>query len=284
MGANDANLTKVDHQTIEDFGEQWTRFAALSENICSKEQLVDHCAPVFDVETLKGASVLDIGSGSGCVVKMLMDSGVSHVTAVEPSQAMAACKANTKAFADRIEYVQAPGDQAPLGDFDAAISLGVLHHIQRPGSVVRRVRTALKPGGTFIVWIYGHEGNELYLALMGPLRKITQRLPDVVLQPLCYLLAAILSFYCLMCRFFPLPMAAYMRGVIARQKFRERVLTVFDQLNPAYAKYYRRDEAIALLASNGFGDVKCYHRHGHSWTVTGRRPVERQHRTRNSSL
>jgi hypothetical protein len=50
-------------------------------------------------------------------------------------------------------------------------------------------------------------------------------------------------------------------------------LSVFDQLNPAYAKYYRRDEAIALLRNAGFEEITCRHRHGYSWTVTGRKPV-----------
>lgn len=271
-----SSLTEIDHRTIEDFGNQWTRFDRLSENICSKEQLADHCGPLFDVESVKGARVLDIGSGSGCVVKMLIDAGANHVTAVEPSQAMDACKANTSIFADRIDYIKAPGDQAPLGDFDVAISLGVIHHILQPDSVVRRVWDALKPGGAFIVWIYGHEGNELYLAVIEPVRKITQRLPDTLLLPICHLLAIVLSLYSFLCRFLPLPMAGYMREVIARQSFRERVVTIFDQLNPAYAKYYRREEAVRLLTANGFDDVKCYQRHGYSWTVVGRRPVVSQ--------
>ncbi len=49
-------------------------------------------------------------------------------------------------------------------------------------------------------------------------------------------------------------------------------LTVFDQLNPTYAKYYTRDEAEALAAGAGFTDIQLYHRHGYSWTVVARRP------------
>jgi SAM-dependent methyltransferase len=268
-----SELSDIDRKTIGDFGSQWTRYSKLPEHLCSKEQLIDHCGPLFDVGKLIGARVLDIGSGSGCVVMMLINAGVARVTAVEPSKAIDVCRSNTVEYADRIDYVQAPGDQAPLGNYDAAFSLGVLHHILDPGPVVRRVNDALKPGGTFVAWIYGREGNGLYLAIMEPVRKLTKRLPDSALTALCWPLALTLSLYAMLCRVLPLPMRAYMREVIGLQSLSERVVTIFDQLNPAYAKYYTHAEAIDLLASNGFVDVSCYHRHGYSWTVAGRKAL-----------
>jgi hypothetical protein len=70
----------------------------------------------------------------------------------------------------------------------------------------------------------------------------------------------------------PLPLARYMREVVARLDPSKRRLTVYDQLNPAYAKYYRRDEAYRLLAAAGFRDLLLYHRHGYSWSVVGTKP------------
>jgi hypothetical protein len=64
-----------------------------------------------------------------------------------------------------------------------------------------------------------------------------------------------------------------MLNVIRRLSWKKRYLNIYDQLNPAYAKYYRRDEAIALLADAGFVDVRVHHRHGYSWTVRGTRPL-----------
>jgi hypothetical protein len=60
-----------------------------------------------------------------------------------------------------------------------------------------------------------------------------------------------------------------MHDVVKRLDWSKRYLTVYDQLNPAYARYYRRAEAVDLLASAGFSDVQVYHRHGYSWAVTG---------------
>lgn len=148
----------------------------------------------------------------------------------------------------------------------------MLHHIVDPGPVVRAARAALKPGGTLLAWLYGHEGNEPYLALFGTLRALTTRLPHRGLAALAAVLEVAASAYAAACRPLPLPLRGYMRHHFARLDRSQRRLTVYDQLNPAYARYYRRDEAHRLLADGGLVDVELYHRHGYSWTVTGRNP------------
>jgi hypothetical protein len=49
-------------------------------------------------------------------------------------------------------------------------------------------------------------------------------------------------------------------------------LIIYDQLNPAYAKYYMKREAVKLLLDGGFINVRVHHRHGYSWTVIGTKP------------
>lgn len=50
---------------------------------------------------------------------------------------------------------------------------------------------------------------------------------------------------------------------------RDLYLTVFDQLNPAYAKYYTTAKARELLARVGLVDVALNHCNGYSWVVAG---------------
>ena len=76
------------------------------------------------------------------------------------------------------------------------------------------------------------------------------------------------------CRVLPLPMHDYIVNVIGRLSWRKRYLNIYDQLNPAYARYYRRDEPISLLRSAGFTDVQAYHRHAFCWALTARRSAE----------
>ncbi|SME98895.1 Ubiquinone/menaquinone biosynthesis C-methylase UbiE [Tistlia consotensis] len=259
-------------ETIRDFGAQWTRFRANEGYYASAEIFSDICGPLLPVAEFAGASVADLGSGTGRVVAMLIEAGAAEVTAVEPSAAYEVLRHNLDGARDKVRFVQAKGDQLEGGPFDLVVALGVLHHIPEPAPVVRRAFERLKPGGRILVWLYGREGNRLYLAFAEPLRWVTTRLPDRLLAPLAMALTAVLSAYCGACRFLPLPMRAYMRAIIGRYDWRYRYLTVFDQLNPQFSKYYRRGEVEALLAEAGFTDVRLHHRHGYSWTAIGRKP------------
>jgi SAM-dependent methyltransferase len=62
------------------------------------------------------------------------------------------------------------------------VSFGVLHHIPEPLPVVRAIYAALRPGGRLFAWLYGREGNGAYLAVAQPLRALTKRLPDPMLD------------------------------------------------------------------------------------------------------
>src|SRR5690606_19917164 len=109
---------------------------------------------------------------------------------------------------------------------------------------------------------YGREGNELYLRVVEPLRAVTRRVPHAVLTAACSVINVALDAYLFACRYVPLPMRGYMRNVLARMPRSVRKLIIYDQLNPAYAKYYTRDEAESLLRVAGFSDVVSAHRHG----------------------
>jgi SAM-dependent methyltransferase len=260
-------------QTIRDFGEQWTVFSDNPAYYGSADLLVDLFGPLLSLDEVQDQRVADIGSGSGRIVNMLLDAGAKHVHAVEPSAAMKVLRKNTAARRDQVTYVHGPGEMLPSGlDLDLVVSIGVLHHIPDPRPVARAAWRALRPDGRFLVWLYGREGNETYLRVVEPLRKITVRLPHEALITLSSIMGVLLNGYVVLCRFLPLPMRPYMREVLAKFPNRIRRLTIYDQLNPAYAKYYTRDEAISLLINEGFVDVQLYHRHGYSWTVVGRRP------------
>lgn len=120
-----------------------------------------------------------------------------------------------------------------------------------------------------LIWLYGREGNGAYLAIFGTLRAITKRLPHRLLAGFSYLLDGLAMLYTAVSRVLPLPMRQYMQNVYWRLAPDKRRLVIYDQLNPAYAKYYREDEARALLENNGFRNVRTHSRHGYSWTVMG---------------
>jgi len=123
-----------------------------------------------------------------------------------------------------------------------------------------------------LIWLCGWERNEAYLRFTEPLRRLTTRLPYPALSSLSTAAEWALTAYIGACRLLPLPMHRYMTGVLAKLPPSVRKLTVYDQLNPAYAKYYRKSEAEHLLLAAGFTNVMIYHRHNYSWTAIGTKP------------
>ncbi|MCA8924187.1 MAG: class I SAM-dependent methyltransferase [Planctomycetes bacterium] len=265
-------MSSVGERTIDDFGAQWQRYRANESYYASLDVFADIVEPLVPRTAFQGKRVADIGSGSGRIVNMLAEAGAASILAVEPSAAAEVLRENTRQL-DNVEILHAPGDQLPPGlDLDYVVSFGVIHHIPEPDPVMRAIYAALRPGGKAVIWLYGHEGNELYLSLAEPARMLTCRMPDPLLAGLSWSLTPPLSLYARASKLLPLPMRGYMQDHILKLSPSARMLTIYDQLNPRYAKYYRRQEAIELLTRAGFSDVQIHHRHGYSWTVVGTRP------------
>lgn len=267
------NVPTLSQKTIDDFGEQWTRFTNNDGFYGSKALFEDICGPLLRAEAVRELSVAEIGSGTGRIVRMLLECGAGHVIALEPSQAFEVLRRNLAGFGGRVECLHATGDRLPVDRaLDLVLSIGVLHHIPDPTSSVRAAYNALRPGGQLLVWLYGREGNGAYLALMRPLRAITTRLPHSAVLALARFLVAASEPYVWLATRLPLPLGGYFANVFGRMARDKKVLIVYDQMRPAYARYYSGTEAVELLATAGFEDVRTYHRHGYSWTVVGTRP------------
>lgn len=260
-------------RTIEDFGEQWTAFSDTSGFFGSKELLADFIQP-FDMRKFAGARVGDIGAGTGRHVQGLLDAGAREVLAVEPSRAI---EVITRRFAGRanVTMMNIAGANLPAdASLDYAISIGVVHHIPEPAPLIRAVYEALEPGGQFVVWLYGKEGNRLYLLLVTPIRWFSRKLPLRALDVLARILDVPLVAYMALCRraaWRGLPLRDYMVNILGRLPPAKRRLVIYDQLNPHYARYYTRAEAIALMAQAPF-EVEAHHRRGYSWVVIGTKP------------
>ncbi len=259
-------------RTIKDFGKQWLRYSDNEGYYGSLELFSDILSPFLKPGEIKDCKVAEIGSGTGRIVNMLLEAGAKHVVAVEPSDAFEVLSRNIK-HPEKVTCIKITGDQLPAyGDLDYIFSIGVLHHIPNPKPVVEAAFRALRPEGHFFVWLYGKEGNEFYLALIKPLRILTRKLPHLALVSLVWLIYHPLNLYIRLCHRFPLPLREYLLSILEKMSPEKRRLIIYDQLNPAYAKYYKRQEAIKLLEGGGFVNVRVHHRHGYSWTVIGTKP------------
>src|SRR5580765_6308312 len=104
---------RVAERTIADFGQQWTAYRDNAGYYGSLELFRDMFGPLLSAEDLKGRRVLDIGSGTGRIVSMLLAAGVAHVTAVEPSPAFDVLAENLRAERDRVTLLRLPGHAVP---------------------------------------------------------------------------------------------------------------------------------------------------------------------------
>jgi len=260
------------NQTIEDFGEQWVRYRDNEGYYGSLELFLDILSPFLEPDELKGCKVAEIGSGTGRIVNMLLEAGAKHVIGVEPSDAFDVLCRNIRQ-PEKVTCLKITGDQLhAYGDLDYIFSIGVLHHIPDPNPVVQAAFKALRPGGQFLIWLYGKEGNRLYLTFIQALKVLTTRLPHFMLAAFVEMVYWPLAVYIKFCRKFPLPMRGYILSVFERMSPRKRRLIIYDQLNPSYAKYYTRCEAEKLLKDEEFVNVQVHHRHRYSWTVIGTKP------------
>ena len=258
----------VAERTIDDFARQHETYADSTGYYTSTDILADVFGPLMSVDDVRGMDVVDLGSGTGRWVRIFHDVGARTITSVEPSRAIEVCR-EKNADLDNVTYHNVTGENMPDGPYDMVYSFGVVHHIPEPDPVMKRAHDILKPGGRAVVWLYGREGNGLYLAFMHALRLITVPMPDRGLDWISLALVPCVRFYSAVSRVLPLPLRRYMREFVDKVDNYTIRHVIYDQLDPHYAKYYRRAEAIDLLQRAGFSRVEAYHRAAYSWTVMG---------------
>ena len=108
---------------------------------------------IYDLLTSQGmragASVIDIGCGTGLASGPLVDNDFA-VTGVDPSQSMLD---RARAHYPRATWVAGTAEKLPVPDasFDVAISAQTFHRVERKDAMDEIVRV-LKPGGLAAIW------------------------------------------------------------------------------------------------------------------------------------
>ena len=258
---------KIDHkESYTDFGEQFAIDKNIDDYWGSKEMLVDIVKP-FNLELIKDKIIMEVGSGSGRILKNLLKFHPNKVICIEPSKAIKIAKENNK-DATNIKFENIKGENLNINnELDYVFSLGMIHHTPNAELVVKKIFQSLKTNGKFICWVYGYEGNRIYVLLFNNLRKLTTHFPDFILRILSHALNLICFIYIFLCKFMNLPMKNYMLNVFNKCSYEKRNYIIFDQLNPSFAKYYKKKEIEELIKNSGFSKSEIFHRRGYSWTI-----------------
>ena len=259
------NKNKKD--SIKDFGKQFKYHSDIKDYWASEEMLKDIVNP-FDLNLIKNKIITEVGIGSGRILKNLVKYSPKKIYAIEPSESIEVAKKNNKDSNIDIFYKNISGQMIAFNEeIDYVFSLGVIHHIPDAEIVCEKIYSSLKKGGKFIIWLYGKEGNKIYLFIFDNLRKVTKYLPDKILNLISIILNFFLSFYIFLCNFIKLPLRDYMLNVLKKCSFSNRKYIIFDQLNPSYSKYYTKKDVEDLLIKSGFKKFQIFNRLKYSWTA-----------------
>lgn len=113
-----------------------------------------------------GMRVLDLGCGPGLLTADLLRrvGPDGHVTALDPSERWHGILRERLAGAPNLELVHARVEEVelPAESFDLVVARWLFCFLEEPGEVLRRLFSALVPGGVVAIQDYNHEGISIF--------------------------------------------------------------------------------------------------------------------------
>ncbi len=224
----------------ERFGYEWDTYSALDAQY--EGQFLNWTKPLAK-EDWEGKDVLDGGCGMGRNSYWPLRYGARSVVAFDnDDRSVAAARATLAPFKNAEVVKRDFSDIDWREQFDIAFSIGVIHHLRRPELALKNLVMALRPGGKLVVWVYSREGNEWIVRYVNPIRlHITSKLPLPLVHFISYVCSIPLYLFVRLFRG-PTP---YLKQ-LSQFKFWHVHSIVFDQLIPAVANYWSREEVESL--------------------------------------
>ena len=119
----------------------------------------------------KGASVADVGAGSGYMTVRLAEAvgaqGRVYANDIQPQMLEMLRRRLERAKIQNVTLVQGELDdpKLPAASVDLVLMVDVYHELSQPQSMLRRVRDALKPGGRLVLLEYRKEDPSIPIRL-----------------------------------------------------------------------------------------------------------------------
>ena len=190
----------LDQGVIDSFGHEWATFNydAEESSAALDAQFKAYCTPIDLNQFNSMISIAgDFGTGSGRWASRLAPY-FSVVYALEPSDGARNVLRSKFEHDPKVRVLQETvgSNSIPLGSLDLAMSLGVLHHIPDTQLAIQDVSSRIKPGGTFLCYLYYNFENEpiYYQAIfkvVNLVRKGVSALPHGIKRTVAFLLAAL---------------------------------------------------------------------------------------------
>lgn len=256
---------KNKYKSYLDFGNQFKIYSDFN-GIFGNKKTVEYYIKPFDLMRVKNKIVLDIGAGAGRISKNILKFKPKKIFCLEPSKAIQVAKKNIKE--KNCIFLNYTGEKINfINKFDFIFSIGVLHHTPNIKQIIRKALKALKKKGELIFWIYGYDDIKSYVYAINKIRNFTIFFPDKILIFFSNLLNILCYFYSVLCYVFNLPLKNYFIKIFSKFSYSKRNLIIFDQLNPAYTKYYSYNDVFDLMKSLKIKNYKIINKDNYSWTV-----------------
>ncbi|MFH1830352.1 MAG: class I SAM-dependent methyltransferase [Pseudomonadota bacterium] len=246
--------------TEKKFGYEWDLYREIIP--LHEKQFVEWISPV-PLSFFKGKRFLDAGCGIGRNSLWALKAGAASGYAFDyDERTVSVARENLKKFSSCQVKFESIYDISFNDEFDVAFCIGVIQHLAHPRKAVEKLVKAIKPGGTLIIWVYAHEGNERYLKFADPIRAhFTSRVHPLITRYISKALTFLLKIYLLF------PHGNAYLNLLKERSFRHAEAMVFDQLLPSIAHYFKREEVEALVKGLPVKALHLTHTNGMSWTL-----------------
>ena len=201
MATQEQNIHNLNTHSAEtasgerfEFGKNWSRFLALlDENRINEAE--ESLKQMLGVDTLKGLSFVDVGSGSGLFSLAARRLGARvHSFDYDPNSVSCTAELRRRYFSNddawKVEEASAL-DSAylnSLGTFDVVYSWGVLHHTGQMWQALENVHKLVAPGGKLFIALYNDTGSQS--TRWKWIKKTYNRLPGILKAPYTMLVIA----------------------------------------------------------------------------------------------
>lgn len=267
----------------ESFGWQWNHWSRVqfdSENI--GKPMEGHTGRMWhticgvadsDSQGLEGKLVLDIGCGPGRFVEVARNKGAT-VIGIDYS---IAADAAAKNFANdpNVCIVQADALKLPFprDTFDAAFSIGVLHHTPNPSGGVKEAFRVLRSSGWLAIAVYGKSGYYKYPNVQAWRWIFSALWPYFSYRP------ALIYTYVTVTLFSPISRLSRTLGRMVKIPFpfislpdkNWSLLDTFDSVTPSYQSGHESYEVFSWFKETGFHEIEPTNWGATSWR--GIKPV-----------
>ncbi len=276
---------KIVEKNKNNFADEWIYFTSVLDEKnekLAKHELDSYFQPLINYDELDNKTVLDAGCGGGRFTYVTgRETNAKEIFGVDLSNAVLSAFKNTKDN-EKITIIQADITKLPFKkkSIDFIYSVGVLHHLPDPKHGFSSLVKFLSEEGKILSWVYGKEGNSLYITFADPIRKlITSKLPFWLNLFLSFVISFIV-WIIIWAIYFPLnimltrkiankilPFNEYF-GFFMERGFGDFWRTVIDKMIPTISYYISEKEFKDWFTSNNLNH-KILFRNGHSWLGIG---------------